>query len=150
MRNILDATPKQLQEELYPRVRAILDAPDLETARLLLQQTVEIYESKATKAISVLENGFDDATAVLLLPEKYRKRLRTTNGMERLNEEIRRRERVIRIFPNREPVIRMIGALLMEIDEKWASGKKYLDMAEYLEWRETQATKAVSKVTRIG
>ncbi|WP_408863342.1 transposase [Aneurinibacillus thermoaerophilus] len=92
MRNILDATPKQLQEELYPRVRAILDAPDLETARLLLQQTVETYEAKASKAISVLENGFDDATAVLLLPEKYRKRLRTTNGMERLNEEIRRRE----------------------------------------------------------
>lgn len=150
MRNILDATPKQLQEELYPRVRAILDAPDLETARLLLQQTAETYEAKATKAISVLENGFDDATAVLLLPEKYRKRLRTTNGMERLNEEIRRRERVIRIFPNRESVIRLVGALLMEIDEKWASGKKYLDMAEYLEWRETQATKAVSKVTRIG
>lgn len=149
MRNILDATPKQLQEELYPRVRAILDAPDLETARLL-QQTVETYEAKATKAISVLENGFDDATAVLLLPEKYRKRLRTTNGMERLNEEIRRRERVIRIFPNRESVIRLIGALLIEIDEKWASGKKYLDMAEYLEWRETQASKAVSKVTRIG
>jgi len=70
--------------------------------------------------------------------------------MERLNEEIRRRERVIRIFPNRESVIRLIGALLMEIDEKWASGKKYLDMGEYWEWRETQATKAVSKVTRIG
>jgi putative transposase len=70
--------------------------------------------------------------------------------MERLNEEIRRRERVIRIFPNRESVIRLIGALLMEIDEKWASGKKYFDMEEYLEWRETQATKAVSKVTRIG
>ncbi|WP_126429726.1 IS256 family transposase [Brevibacillus marinus] len=150
MRNILDATPKQLQEELYPRVRAILDAPDLETARLLLQQTVETYEAKATKAISVLENGFDDATAVLLLPEKYRKRLRTTNGMERLNEEIRRRERVIRIFPNRESVIRLIGALLMEIDEKWASGKKYLDMTEYLEWRESQADTAFAKVTRIG
>ncbi len=72
------------------------------------------------------------------------------NGMERLNEEIRRRERVIRIFPNRESVIRLIGALLMEIDEKWASGKKYFDMKEYLEWRETQATKVVSKVTRIG
>ena len=70
--------------------------------------------------------------------------------MERLNEEIRRRERVIRIFPNRESAIRLIGALLMEIDEKWASGKKYLDMAEYWEWRETQGTKAVSKVTRIG
>ena len=63
-----------------------------------------------------------DATAVLVLPERYRKRLRTANGIERLNEEIRRRERVIRIFPHRESVVRMIGALLMEMDEKWSSG----------------------------
>jgi putative transposase len=77
--------------------------------------------------------GFDDATAVLMLPEKYRRRLRTTNAVERLIEEIRRRERVIRIFPNRESAIRLIGALLMEIDDKWISGKKYLDMSEYLQ-----------------
>lgn len=64
--------------------------------------------------MQTLEEGFDDATAVLSLPEKYRKRLRTTNLVERLNEEVRRRERVIRIFPNRESVIRLIGALLME------------------------------------
>jgi len=83
--------------------------------------------------MAVLEAGFDDATAVLVLPERYRKRLRTTNGIERLNEEIRRRERVIRIFPNRESVVRLIGALLMEMDEKWSSGKRYLDMTEYHE-----------------
>ena len=83
------------------------------------------------------------------LPEKYRKRLRTTNRVERLNEEVRRRERVIRIFPNRESVIRLLGALLMEIDEKWASGRKYLDMSEYLEWSRAKATKPKSKVTRI-
>jgi len=57
---------------------------------------------------------------------------------------------VIRIFPNRESAIRLIGALLMEIDEKWASGRKYLDMGEYLEWRESQVTNMSAKVTRIG
>lgn len=65
------------------------------------------------------ENGLDDVTARLSLPEKFRKRLRTTNGIERLNEEIRRCERVIRIFPNRESVIRLMHALLTEMDEKW-------------------------------
>jgi transposase-like protein len=60
--------------------------------------------------MKVLEEGFDDATAVLALPERYRKRLRTTNSVERMNEEIRRRERVIRIFPNRESLERLIGA----------------------------------------
>lgn len=73
----------------------------METARLLLSQTIEAFEEKAPKAMSILEAGFDDATAVIAFPEKYRKRLRTTNSVERLNEEIRRRERVIRIFPNR-------------------------------------------------
>jgi transposase-like protein len=107
---------------------------------------------KAPKAISVLENGFDDVTAVLSLPDKYRKRLRTTNGMERLNEEIRRRERVIRIFPNRDAVIRLVGALLMEMDEKWQSGHKYLDMAEYLAWKKKQddKAKATAKIHQTG
>ena len=58
--------------------------------------------------MATLERGFDDATAVLALPDVYRKRLRTTNGVEQLNEEIRRRERVIRIFPNRESAIRLL------------------------------------------
>ncbi len=88
--------------------------------------------------MQILEMGFDDATAVLMLPKKYRRRLRTTNAVERLIEEIRRRERVIRIFPNRESAIRLSGALLMEIDDKWISGKKYLDMSEYLQWQEEQ------------
>jgi transposase-like protein len=97
----------------------------------------------------ILENGFEDATAVLALPEKYRKRLRTTNSVERLNEEIRRRERVIRIFPNRQSVIRLLGALLMEQDEKWASGRKYLDMEEYFIWRKSHSLPSHTKVTRI-
>ena len=148
MRNVLDASPKALKDEIHTHVRAILEAPNPEAARLLLQQTLAAYEDKAAKAMRILEAGFDDVTAVLSLPEKYRKRLRTTNSVERLNEEVRRRERVIRIFPNRESVIRLIGALLMEQDEKWASGKKYLDMVEYLERRESRP-KSVSEVTRI-
>ena len=64
-----------------------------------------------------------------MLPEKYRRRLRTTNAVERLIEEIRRRERVIRIFPNRESAFRLIGALLMEFDNRLISGSEYLDMS---------------------
>jgi transposase-like protein len=150
MRNILDVTPKAIREDLYPRLRAILDAPDMDTARLLLNQTLESFGKKAPKAMHVLESGFDDATSVLVLPEKYRRRLRTTNGVERLNKEVRRRERVIRIFPNRESVIRLVGALLMEFDNKWAAGKKYLDMDEYLQWQEEQnQTHVIPKVTPL-
>ena len=75
-------------------MRAILEAPDPDTARMLLNQTITAYSDKAPTAMRTLEAGFDDATAVLSLPEKYRKRLRTTNSVERLNEEVRRREQV--------------------------------------------------------
>jgi putative transposase len=73
-----------------------------------------------------LEEAFEAATAVLQLPEKSRKKLRTTNSQERLNEEIRRRDRVIRIYPNHPSAFRIVGALLMEIHEKWTTGRKYL------------------------
>jgi len=82
-----------------------------------------------------MDGAFDDAMAVMELPLKYRRRLKSTNMQERLNEEIRRRERVIRIFPNDASAIRLVGALLEEINENW-SGRQYFDMAEYLEWRE--------------
>ena len=134
--HISSAAPKAVQEELHARVKAIFDAPDLPTARTLLAQVAADYEMLAPTAIATLERGFDDATAVLALPRPYRQRLRTTNGQERLNEEIRRRERVIRIFPNRSSSLRLLGALLMEQDEQWSTGKRYFDMTAYWLWRE--------------
>ena len=68
-----------------------------------------------------------------VLPEKYRRRLRTTNMQERLNEEIRRRERVIRIFPNAKLAHRLLGALLVEQHEVWV-GQCYLNMEDFHEW----------------
>lgn len=149
MRNVLGATPKHRRNEVCQRVRAILNAPDMQTARYLQQQLGVSYAEKLPQVVATIEDGFDDVTAVLNLPEKYRRRLRTTNSLERLNEEVRRRERVIRIFPNRESVIRLIGALLMELDEKWAAGRRYLDMDDYLEWCQSNPIKQVHKVTQI-
>ena len=77
----------------------------------------------AWEIVAIQEAGFEDATAVLALPEPNRRQLRTSNGMERLNEEVRRRERVIRVFPNRESAIRLPGAVLMERHEQWRDAK---------------------------
>ena len=68
---------------------------------------------------------------VYQLPEELRKRLRTNNTIERVNQEIRRRDRVIRIFPNDLSVLRLMGALLIEQNEKWAAGLRYLNMTVY-------------------
>jgi putative transposase len=130
-RNMLDHTPKALQPEVKEELRRLYESVDLESARKVRDQIIKTYESKAPKATALLDEALDDITAVLALPLKYRKRLRTTNGVERLNQEIRRRERVIRIFPNAASVIRLMGALLMEHDEKWQTGRKYFDMALY-------------------
>lgn len=133
-RNILDAAPKALQADIKGMVRSIFEAPNVETARKYLQETLEAYQDKAPKAMQTLEQGFDDATAVLAFPEEYRVRLRTSNGQERINGEIRRREQVIRIFPNRESVIRMIGSLLIEMEEHWGTSRRYMDMDKYHQW----------------
>lgn len=130
-RNMLDNTPKSLQPEIKEELRELYEAVDLDSARKVRDQILGKYETKAPKAAALLDEAFDDVTAVLTVPLKYRKRLRTTNGVERLNQEIRRRERVIRIFPNEASVIRLMGALLMEQDEKWQAGRKYFDMDLY-------------------
>ena len=133
-RNILDRTPKRVQPKMKEFLKVMYDAPDIESARNIRNRIITDFEDKAPKAVSVLETGFDDVMAVMSLPLKYRKRLRTTNSIERLNEEIRRRQRVIRIFPNVSSVIRLIGALLIEQDEKWLTGRKYFDMSEYYQF----------------
>ncbi len=112
---------------------------------MLLRSITKDYQNLAPKVIEKLESGFEDVISVLSLPMKYRKRLRTSNSIERLNQEIRRRERVIRIFPNSDSVIRLMGALLMEQHEKWATGRKYLDMQEYYDSLQSEATQHESK-----
>lgn len=140
-RNIMDATPKALREELKKHIRNILNAPDMETSRTLLNQTLERFQGTASKAMIVLEEGFDDATAVQELPEACRVRIRTTNSVERLNREIRRREKVVSIFPNRDSVIRLLGAVLMETDETWAGENRHIDMKAYLAWRKENTSR---------
>jgi putative transposase len=135
-RNILSGCPKVLQAELAAQLRLVFEAPDLATARTQRDTLLTSYEAQAPQAMATLEYGFDDATAVLALPTPYRKRLRTTNSLERLNQEVRRRERVIRIFPNRESAVRLIGAVLLEQDELWSTGHRYFRMEPYWAWRQ--------------
>jgi transposase-like protein len=92
-------------------------------------------QEEAAPALATLKETLEDATAVLALPGKYRRRLRTTNMVERLIEEVRRREKVIRIFPNMDSAWRLIGAVLAERHEEWSTGRKHLDMAEFRTWK---------------
>lgn len=142
-RNVLDKAPKKHQSNIKNCLRSMYQANDMDEARNILKATIGSFESKAPKAMLILEEGFEDVMAIMGLPDKYRKRLRTTNSIERLNEELRRRDRVIRIYPNEASVIRLMGSILMEQDEKWAS-RKYLIMDEYHDYiNEQQAAKEI-------
>lgn len=127
-RNVLDVCPKADQRSLHSRLRLIFEAPDMTMARTVLEETIAAYGTKAAKAMQRLEADFDDAVAVLTLPEPHRERLRTTNGLERLNEEVHRRENAIRIFPNEVSALHLLEALLKEQDETWSTGRRYLTM----------------------
>ena len=133
MRNILGSCSAKIRADVAAAAKLIFQAADMAEAKRRLAEFVERFEKTAAKAVACIEEGFADAMAVMALPEKYRRRLRTTNMQERLNEEIRRRERVIRIFPNDESALRLIGALLAEQNEVWQE-RRYLDMDEFAEW----------------
>ena len=131
-KNVLDVSPRKLKPELHDALRSLYEADDYQTALMLRNRITERFQESAPKAVKVLEEGFDDVMSVLSLPPSLRRRLRTTNGLERVNEELRRRERVIRIFPNEQSLYRLLGALLMEIHEEWQIGRAYLNLNEYL------------------
>lgn len=133
MRNILGSCSIRHRSEVAAHAKLVLQAPDMKEARRRLSEFIERFQKTASRAVACLEEAFEDAMAVMVLPEKYRKKLRTTNMQERLNEEIRRRERVIRIFPNDESALRMFGALLAEQNEVWQA-RRYLDMDEFNDW----------------
>jgi transposase-like protein len=136
-RNILDKTPSKLKDELNGRVDEVLKADTPDKARTAFRRLANDFEDDAGRAVDCLEAGLEDAIQVLHLPDKYRRRLRTTNSCERLIQEIRRRERVIRIFPHDESAWRLIGAYLAEQHEEWSTGRRYFDMTEYNEWKQS-------------
>lgn len=132
----MDKTPGEWKEAMSRGLDRVLEAESPTEARGEFRELAEELEGKADRALDTLEEGLEDATAVLRLPRKYRRRLRTTNALERLIEEVRRREKVIRIFPSEESAWRLLGAFLAERHEEWSTGRRYLKMDEYFEWKE--------------
>ncbi len=150
MRNLLGACSVKIRASVAESAKKIFQSADMEEARRRLQAFQVEFEKSAPKAVSLLEEAFDDAMAVMALPEKYRKRLRTTNMQERLNQEVRRREKVIRIFPNEASALRLMGALLAEQNEAWLE-RRYLDMDDFTDWlNQKQPMKSGGNIVAFG
>lgn len=130
-RNLLEKVSPSIRAEIKALLTDLYNSPDLTQAKRRRDELIDKLEQVAPKAACVLDEGFDDITTVFHLPRAYRKRLRTSNSLERLNEELRRRERVIRIFPNEKSVERLLGSLLVDMHEKWMSSNVYFNMEEF-------------------
>ena len=97
-------------------------------AERLLEQFIVRYEQTAPKLADWAEAALPQGLTIFSLPEKQRRRLRTTNALERLNQAIKQRTRVARLFPNEASCLRLVTAVVMEISEEWVTGKRYLTL----------------------
>jgi putative transposase len=129
MKNALAFLPKpSLRPQVVASLRAVFDAPDRPEAERQLEIAVKKYRTGAPKLAEWLEANVPEGLAVFALPAGHRRRLRTSNMLERLNEEIKRRTRVAGLFPNEASALRLVSAVLMEISEEWETNRKYLTM----------------------
>jgi putative transposase len=127
MQNAMHYVPKlEQRREVAAELRSVFNAADRREAEERLAKLVTKYQKPAPKLSAWLEANVPEGLTVLSLPEEHRRRLRTTNGLERLNKEIKRRTRVATLFPNEASLLRLVSAVLMEISEDWETGKTYL------------------------
>lgn len=129
VKNALAFEPRpEVQGEAVADLRAVFDAPDRSEAELTLGQAVANYRTTAPKLAGWLEENLAEGLAVFAVPRSHRRRLRTSNMLERLNEELKRRTRAAGLFPNDSSLLRLVSAVLMEVSEDWETNRKYLTM----------------------
>ncbi len=115
-----------MRGEVAADLRAIFNAPDAAEARRQLELVIARYTTTAPRLAAWIEAAVPEGLAVFALPASHRRRLRTTNLLERLNKEIKRRTRVATLFPNEASLLRLTSAVLVETSEDWETGKTYL------------------------
>ncbi len=117
-----------LRKEVAGDIRSVFNAPNRNEADRLLQMAVDKYASKAPKLSSWMEANVSEGLTVFALPKAHQRRLRTSNCLERLSKEVKRRTRVACLFPNTESLLRLAASVVMEISEDWETGRIYLNM----------------------
>ncbi len=117
---------KEMRAEVAADIRTIFNAPDRSMAEVYLKKAVEKYAKNASRLANWMEKNIPEGLTVFAFPVKHQRKLRTSNLIERLNREIRRRSSVVSIFPNETACLRLISAVLMEYDEEWQTGRVYL------------------------
>jgi putative transposase len=135
-RNLLGMVGAKGRKELAADLRAVFAATSSEQALGIASKVARRWREEGHEKVAEhIEEHVEECLSCLAFPESHRRRIRTTNGQERLNQEIKRRTRVVRIFPNSQACLRLVSALSVEQSEEWVTGRRYLDMRELEEQR---------------
>jgi transposase-like protein len=144
-RNVLVQIPKRSQAEVIEAMKAVFVQRDEQSAKAKAAELVRQFQSRFTKAMEIFEAGIDDALSYLHYPQAHRTRISSTNPQERLNLEIRRRTRVVGIFPHAGACIRLVGMLLVEKHEDWLTDDK-----AYLSFDDSPVEEAAPKLMSMA
>lgn len=125
LRNALSLVPKGAQPMMAGVIRTIFSQPDPTAALTQIVRAMETLASRFPKVARLLEQAGEDVLAHMSFPAEHRRQIHSTNPLERLNKEIKRRTDVVGIFPNREAALRLVGAVLLEQNDEWLVGKRY-------------------------
>jgi len=123
------APKKSMRHEIAEVMREIFYSPTLEIATEMKRQSIEKYRKRAPEFAKWLEENVDEGLTIFQFPKEHWKKLRTSNGIERVNREIKRRTKVAVLFPNKESALRLVTGIILEIHEEWVTGRPYLDMS---------------------
>ena len=135
------------RSDLADDIRDVYEAPDLPLALARAESAADKWRRLTPKVASALEEEIEESLTVMHFPAEHRKRLRTTNGLEKLNDDIKRRTKVVRIFPNEASCLRLVSALCVETSEEWVTGRRYLDMELLEAMRRTEESEIAEEVT---
>jgi putative transposase len=125
MRNLLARVPKTAQAMVAATVRTIFQQPDRASAQRQLREVCQTLRARFPQAVALLEEAEEEIFTFYDFPTEHRRQIYSTNPLERLNKELKRRSAVVGIFPNRAAVIRLLGALLAEQNDEWLVGRHY-------------------------
>ena len=146
MRNVLSQVPKSSQAMVSSIVRTIFAQPTQESAKEQLAVVVQQLKSRFPKAMDVLQKAEEDVLAYMAFPREHWRQICSTNPLERLNREIRRRIDVVGIFPNRDSVIRLVGTILQEQHDEWSIARRYFSLESMAKLTGNQALLAPTSV----
>ncbi|MBW1880490.1 MAG: IS256 family transposase, partial [Deltaproteobacteria bacterium] len=128
-RNVFSSVPRNAQDLVLGAVRTVFQQTDYESAKVAMGHAIELVEARYPKAADLMREAEDDVLAYMAFPKAHWRQIHSTNPLERLNKEIRRRTRVVGIFPNDDALVRLVGMLLIEQNDEWLVGRRYFSLS---------------------